>query len=81
MISQSVLAARKKGPGQGKKQNMCQSASPQSLRRSRTTKSFTKCKSCLTNPSGFYDETSDAEDKGGALDDMHFAFSTIPHSS
>lgn len=78
---QSKTISRKEGPGQEKRKNMCQSASPQSLRRSWTTKRFTKSKSHLTNPSGFYDETSDAEDKGGALDDVHFAFRTISHSS
>lgn len=33
-----------------------------------------------TNPTAFHDEASDTEHKGGALDDMHFAFGTISHS-
>lgn len=35
---------------------------------------FTKCKQCLTNPTAFYNEVTDVEDKEGGLDAAYLAF-------
>lgn len=74
MISQTVLAAKDHQQERRSRPRRKEKYVPVSItsvpKKAANNQKIYQVQIILTNPSGFYDEASGAEDKGGALDDL-----------